>query len=165
MVRLVPTAAEYEEMLRGADLRVTQPRLAVLSAVFQNPHADAHAITLTVRDGLGEVSHQTIYNALGALTGAGLLRLIQPPDSPARYESRVRDNHHHLVCRTCGAIEDVDCAVGAVPCLTPSDDHGFEIDEAEVVFRGICPRCSQTSAHDPRTPETPETTKRRNPDV
>ncbi|GAA3057934.1 Fur family transcriptional regulator [Pseudonocardia yunnanensis] len=129
-------------MLRGAALRVTRPRVAVLSAVHDHPHADTASIIGIVRDDLGEVSHQAVYDVLGALTTAGLVRRIQPPGSLVRYEARVGDNHHHVVCRSCGAIADVDCAVGTTPCLTASDDHGFAIDEAEVVYRGLCPECS-----------------------
>ena len=129
-------------MLRGAALRVTRPRVAVLSAVHDHPHADTASIIGIVRDDLGEVSHQAVYDVLSALTTAGLVRRIQPPGSLARYESRVGDNHHHVVCRSCGAIADVDCAVGTTPCLTASDDHGFAIDEAEVIYRGLCPGCS-----------------------
>ena len=138
----MPTTAELEEMLRGATLRVTRPRLAVLEAVHAHPHADTDAILAASRDGLGAVSHQAVYDVLRALTDAGLVRRIQPPGSVARYESRVGDNHHHVVCRSCGAIADVDCAVGDTPCLTASDDHGFAIDEAEVVYRGLCPDCT-----------------------
>ncbi len=141
----MPTAAEYEELLRGADLRVTRPRVAVLTAVYDHPHADTNSIIGLVRDDLGEVSHQAVYDVLRVFTDAGLLRHIQPPGSVARYESRVGDNHHHVVCRSCGAIADVDCAVGDTPCLQPSDDHGFAIDEAEVVYRGLCPDCSTAS--------------------
>jgi len=133
-------------MLRGASLRVTRPRVAVLSAVHHHPHADTSAIISAVREDLGEVSHQAVYDILRALTVAGLVRCIEPPGSVARYEARVGDNHHHIVCRACGAIADVDCAVGSAPCLTPSDDHGFVIDEAEVVYRGLCPSCSTTTA-------------------
>jgi Fe2+ or Zn2+ uptake regulation protein len=129
-------------MLRGAALRVTRPRVAVLSAVHDHPHADTASIIGIVRDDLGEVSHQAVYDVLGALTTAGLVRRIQPPGSLVRYEARVGDNHHHVVCRSCGAIADVDCAVGTTPCLTASDDHGFAIDEAEVIYRGLCPDCS-----------------------
>jgi Fe2+ or Zn2+ uptake regulation protein len=100
-----------------------------------------------VRADLGEVSHQAVYDVLRALTTADLVRCIEPPGSVARYEARVGDNHHHIVCRSCGAIADVDCAVGPAPCLTPADDHGFVIDEAEVVFRGLCPDCSSTTPH------------------
>ena len=143
----MPTTAEYEVMLRANDLRVTRPRVAVLNAVYAHPHADTGAIVGTVRDDIGDVSHQTVYNALQALTGAGLVRHIQPPGSVARYESRVGDNHHHVVCRACGTIADVDCAVGEAPCLTPADDHGYVIDEAEVVYRGLCPECSGRSVN------------------
>jgi Fur family ferric uptake transcriptional regulator len=131
-------------MLRGVSLRVTRPRLAVLTAVHGHPHADTDSIIGVVRGDLGEVSHQAVYDVLRALTGAGLLRRIQPPGSVARYEARVGDNHHHVVCRSCGAIADVDCAVGDAPCLTASDAHGFVIDEAEVVYRGLCPDCSSS---------------------
>ncbi|MCU1629530.1 MAG: Fur family transcriptional regulator [Pseudonocardia sp.] len=131
-------------MLRGVALRVTRPRLAALFAVHDHPHADTDSIIRVVREDLGEVSHQAVYDVLRALTAAGLVRRIQPAGSPARYESRVGDNHHHVVCRSCGAIADVDCAVGTTPCLTASDDHGFAIDEAEVVYWGLCPGCSTT---------------------
>ena len=136
------TALDFPQMLRGAALRVTRPRVAVLSAVYAHPHADTDSIIDAVRRELPEVSHQAVYDVLRALTAAGLVRRIQPPGSVARYESRVGDNHHHVVCRSCGRIADVDCAVGAAPCLSASDDHGFSIDEAEVVYRGLCPDCS-----------------------
>ncbi|HEX6351800.1 Fur family transcriptional regulator [Actinophytocola sp.] len=136
---------DFEYMLRGAELRVTRPRVAVLSAVHDHPHADTDSIIGLVRAELGGVSHQAVYDVLRALTAAGLLRRIEPPGSVARYEARVGDNHHHVVCRSCGAIADVDCAVGEAPCLTASDDHGFTIDEAEVVYRGLCPDCSATT--------------------
>ena len=132
-------------MLRGAGLRVTRPRVAVLTAVHDHPHADTDSLIGVVREDLGEVSHQAVYDVLRALTTAGLLRRIQPSGSVARYESRVGDNHHHVVCRSCGVIADVDCAVGHVPCLTASGDHGFVIDEAEVTYWGLCPDCSTTS--------------------
>ena len=121
---------------------MTRPRLAVLTAVHEHPHADTGSIIDAVREDLGEVSLQAVYDVLRALTDAGLVRRIQPSGSVARYESRVGDNHHHVVCRSCGAIADVDCAVGETPCLTASDDHGFEIDEAEVIYWGLCPDCS-----------------------
>ncbi|ODU03550.1 MAG: transcriptional repressor [Pseudonocardia sp. SCN 72-86] len=140
------TTADYERMLRGASLRVTRPRVAVLSAVHDDPHADTASIIGAVRTELGEVSHQAVYDVLRALTAAGLVRCIQPPGSLARYESRVGDNHHHVVCRSCGVIADVDCAVGAAPCLTASDSHGFAIDEAEVVYWGLCPACATAAA-------------------
>lgn len=129
-------------MLRGAALRVTRPRVAVLTAVYEHPHADTDSIIGVVREDLGEVSHQAVYDVLRALTAAGLVRRIEPSGSVARYESRVGDNHHHVVCRSCGAIEDVDCAVGDAPCLNASDGHGFAIDEAEVTYWGLCPTCS-----------------------
>lgn len=133
---------DYERLLRGAALRVTRPRLAVLSAVHDHPHADTDSIIGIVREGLGGVSHQAVYDVLRALTTAGLLRRIEPQGSVARYEARVGDNHHHVVCRSCGAIADVDCAVDDTPCLTASNDHGFVIDEAEIVYWGLCPDCS-----------------------
>ena len=138
----MPTTADYELMLRGADLRVTRPRVAVLAAVYAHPHADTDSIIGVVRDELGDVSHQAVYDVLRALTTTGLVRRIQPAGSVARYESRVGDNHHHVVCRSCGSIADVDCATGDTPCLTASDDQGFAIDEAEVVYWGLCPDCS-----------------------
>jgi Fur family ferric uptake transcriptional regulator len=144
----VPAPTDHptlEPLLRGAGLRVTKPRLAVLSAVHRHPHADTDALIGAVRRQLGEVSHQAVYDVLRALTGAGLVRKIQPAGSVARYESRVGDNHHHVVCRSCGAIADVDCAVGHTPCLTASDDHGFVVDEAEVVYWGTCPECAASS--------------------
>jgi Fur family ferric uptake transcriptional regulator len=133
---------ELERMLRDASMRVTAPRVAVLGAVCAHPHANTNSIIGFVREYDGGVSRQAVYDVLQALTDAKLLRRIQPPGSVARYESRVADNHHHLVCRSCGAIVDVDCAVGDAPCLTPSADHGFSIDEAEVVYQGLCPDCS-----------------------
>ncbi|GAA3392644.1 Fur family transcriptional regulator [Cryptosporangium minutisporangium] len=141
----MPTTSEFERMLRGASLRVTRPRLAVLHAVYERPHADTDSILGAVRADLGEVSHQTVYDVLRALTDARLVRRIEPAGSVARYESRVGDNHHHVVCRTCGVIADVDCAVGAAPCLTASADLGFAIDEAEVTYWGVCPGCSAAS--------------------
>ncbi|MEI2778360.1 MAG: Fur family transcriptional regulator [Tetrasphaera sp.] len=131
-----------EHRLREAGLRVTRPRVAVLAALRAHPHADTETIIARVRGELGAVSHQAVYDVLRALTDARLVRRIQPPGSLARYEARVGDNHHHLVCRSCGTIVDVDCAVGERPCLTASDDHGFAIDEAEVVYWGLCPDCS-----------------------
>jgi Fur family transcriptional regulator, stress-responsive regulator len=141
----MPTASDFERMLRRAALHVTRPRVAVLSAVHDHPHADTDSIIGAVRGILGEVSHQAIYDVLRALTAAQLVRRIQPPGSVARYEARVGDNHHHVVCRSCGVIADVDCAVGDTPCLTASDDHGFIIDEAEVVYWGLCPACSSST--------------------
>ncbi len=138
----MPTAIESELMLRGADLRVTRPRLAVLTAVHDHPHADTNTIVDAAREDLGDVSLQAVYNVLRALTVAGLVRRIEPAGSVARYELRVGDNHHHVVCRSCGVIADIDCATGTRPCLTPSEDHGFVIDEAEVTFWGLCPDCT-----------------------
>lgn len=138
----MPTTSDWERLLRGAPLRVTRPRLAVLAAVHASPHADTDSIIGAVRRELPAVSHQAVYDVLRALTAAGLVRRIQPSGSVARYESRVGDNHHHVVCRSCGAIADVDCAVGRAPCLTASDDHGFVVDEAEVVYWGTCPDCA-----------------------
>ena len=133
---------EPEEMLRAAALRVTRPRLAVLEAVRAHPHADADTIIGAVRDVLGSVSKQAVYDVLAALADAGLLRRIEPSGPPARFETRVGDNHHHVVCRSCGDIADVDCAVGEAPCLHASNDHGFTIDEADVIYWGTCPACT-----------------------
>ena len=136
------TTSDFEQMLRGAALRVTRPRVAVLRAVYAHPHADTDSIIGAVRMDLPKVSHQAVYDSLHALTEAGLVRRIQPSGHVARYESRVGDNHHHMICRSCGLIADVDCAVGEAPCLTASDDGGFSIDEAEVIYWGLCPDCS-----------------------
>ncbi|MGE5693918.1 MAG: Fur family transcriptional regulator [Candidatus Sericytochromatia bacterium] len=144
------TSPDYAEQLRMADLRVTRPRLAVLEAVVAHPHADTETILGAVRAALPDVSRQAVYDVLHALTVAGLLRRIQPRGSVARYETRVGDNHHHIVCRCCGAISDVDCAVGETPCLTASDDNGYVVDEAEVIYWGLCPDCaSQASRSQP----------------
>lgn len=131
-----------ESLLRGAGLRVTQPRLAVLRAVEHTPHADTATVLVAVRSELASVSHQAVYDVLDALTRAGLVRRIQPAGSVARYELRVGDNHHHVVCRDCGAVADVDCAVGLRPCLDASDSQGFVIDEAEVTYWGTCSACT-----------------------
>ena len=135
-----------EESLRAAALRVTRPRVALLDAVRDNPHADTESLIGAVRTELPGVSHQAVYDSLRALTSAGLVRRIQPSGSVARYETRVGDNHHHVVCRSCGAIADVDCAMGEAPCLTASPTQGFTIDEAEVIFWGTCPECSSQPA-------------------
>ncbi len=140
------TTPDFEQMLRGAALRVTRPRLAVLAAVHRHPHADTESIITAVREDLPEVSHQAVYDSLHTLTGAGLVRSIKPAGSVARYETRIGDNHHHVVCRSCGRIADVDCAVGHAPCLTASDNHGFAIDEAEVLYWGTCPDCSTSKS-------------------
>ena len=138
----MPTPLDAETLLRGASLRVTRPRIAVLSTVHAHPHADTESLIDRVRAGYGAVSHQAVYDVLHVLTDAGLVRRFQPAGSVARYEARVGDNHHHVVCRSCGAIADVDCATGETPCLTASDDGGFAIDEAEVVYWGRCPTCT-----------------------
>jgi len=152
----VPTTSDCERMLRNASLRVTRPRVAVLAAVHEHPHADTDSILTAVRADLGDVSHQAVYDVLRALTVAGLVRRIQPMGSLARYESRTGDNHHHVVCRSCGAIADADCAVGTTPCLTASHDHGFAIDEAEVIYWGWCPECSKAQPADqPSVQNTP----------
>ncbi|MEE2855154.1 MAG: Fur family transcriptional regulator [Actinomycetota bacterium] len=144
------STADYADRLRMADLRVTRPRVAVLEVVDANPHADTETIFSAVRVGLPEVSRQAVYDVLNALTTVGLVRRIQPLGMVARYESRVGDNHHHVVCRSCGIIADIDCAVGDAPCLTPSDDDnvldGFVLDEAEVIYWGLCADCSATGS-------------------
>lgn len=141
----MPEPVDVVDLLRGAGLRVTQPRIAALRAVHAHPHADTDSVIGLVRRDLGDVSTQAVYDVLRALTEAGLVRRIQPAGSVARYESRVADNHHHVVCRSCGAIADVDCAVGHAPCLTASDAHGFRIDEAEVTYWGTCPDCERVT--------------------
>jgi Fe2+ or Zn2+ uptake regulation protein len=134
--------SDFEAQLRAASLRVTRPRVAVLAALHDHPHVDTDTVISLVRAEHSAVSHQAVYDVLRALTEAGLVRRIEPAGAVARYESRVGDNHHHVVCRSCGAIADVDCVVGDAPCLAASDDHGFVIDEAEVVYWGTCPDCS-----------------------
>jgi Fe2+ or Zn2+ uptake regulation protein len=135
------TSVDIEALLRRHGLQVTAQRLAVLRAVSDRPHSTADDIAIVVRAEIGAISRQAVYDALAALTVKGLLRRIQPARSPARYETRVADNHHHLICRTCSRMVDVDCAVGDTPCLTAADDLGYEIDEAEVVYWGRCPEC------------------------
>ncbi|MFE4970350.1 Fur family transcriptional regulator [Streptomyces sp. NPDC056660] len=134
-----PTTADE---LRGAGLRVTAARVALLETVRNGDHLDVEGVASGVRERVGHISLQAVYDALHALTTAGLVRRIEPAGSPARFEGRVGDNHHHVLCRSCGAVADVDCAVGDAPCLTASDDHGFAIDEAEVIYWGLCPACS-----------------------
>jgi Fur family ferric uptake transcriptional regulator len=138
----VPPAADLEDALRAAGLRVTRPRLAVLDAVHAHPHVDTETLIGAARSRLGAVSHQAVYDVLRVLTDTGLVRRIQPQGLLARYEARTGDNHHHLVCRACGTIVDVDCATGSAPCLIPADDGGFVVDEAEVVYWGRCPSCA-----------------------
>jgi Fur family ferric uptake transcriptional regulator len=130
------------EVLRRCGVHVTAQRLAVLAAVSARPHATADDVTNSVRDEIGAISRQAVYDALGLLADKGLIRRIQPAGSSARYEDRTGDNHHHLICRACGHMVDVDCAVGAAPCLTPAHDAGYEVDEAEVIYWGYCPECS-----------------------
>ncbi|HEY1706499.1 MAG TPA: Fur family transcriptional regulator [Trebonia sp.] len=134
--------ASTADELRGVGLRITAARVALLEAVRAGDHLGADELASGVRARVGHISLQAVYDALHALTAAGLIRRIEPAGSPARFEGRVGDNHHHLVCRSCGVVVDVDCAVGEVPCLTAADDHGFSIDEAEVVYWGLCPACS-----------------------
>jgi Fur family ferric uptake transcriptional regulator len=146
---------ECAAALRASGLRVTAPRLAVLVALQSRPHSDTDTIIGLVRQDLGAVSAQAVYNVLAALVGVGLVRRIEPAGSPARYEVRVGDNHHHIVCRACGATTDVDCAVGERPCLTPSETSGYVLDEAEVTFWGLCPDCLSHAApaqHEEATP-------------
>ena len=145
--------SDLQQMLRDADLRVTRPRLAVLGAVHTLPHADTDALIGAARRELPDVAPQAVSDVLRALTIAGLVRRILPAGSVARYEARVGDNHHHLVCRSCGSITDVDCAVGEAPCLTAADDHGFVIEQAEVVYWGLCPTCSTRSRTRPLSTE------------
>lgn len=128
-------------LLRKHGIPVTAQRLAVLRAVSRHPHATADAIAEQVRADIGTISRQAVYDALATLSQKGLIRRIQPAGSPARYEDRVGDNHHHLICRSCGKTADVDCAVGEAPCLTAASDSGFRIDEAEVIYWGTCPEC------------------------
>jgi Fur family transcriptional regulator, stress-responsive regulator len=138
----VTVSQSTAEELRGAGLRVTAARVALLETVRDGDHLAIEAITSGVRARVGHISLQAVYEGLHALTAAGLLRRIEPAGGAPRYEGRLGDNHHHVVCRSCGVVADVDCAVGEAPCLTPSDDHGFAVDEAEVVYWGLCPACS-----------------------
>jgi Fe2+ or Zn2+ uptake regulation protein len=144
----VAGAVPGEDVLRARRLRVTRPRLAVLEVLGQGGHLEVEEIASKVRQRLDSVSTQAVYDVLGALSRAGLARRIEPAGSPARYEARTGDNHHHVVCRSCGVIADVDCAVGQAPCLDPSNAHGFEVDEAEVTFWGLCPICQARRADD-----------------
>jgi Fur family transcriptional regulator, stress-responsive regulator len=142
------TPVDSDALLRQHGLQVTAQRLAVLRAVSDRPHRTADDICTVVRAEIGAISRQAVYDSLTALTDKGLLRRIQPAGSPARYEDRVGDNHHHLICRTCNEMIDVDCAVGDTPCLTAADDSGYEVDEAEVIYWGRCPQCTAaTTSH------------------
>lgn len=144
---MVPVADGIEQVLRDHGVQVTAQRLALLRAVSAHPHATADDLASEVRSAIGAVSRQAVYDSLGVLADKGLIRRIQPAGSAARYEDRVADNHHHLICRVCGVTFDIDCAVGEVPCLTADDDHGFEIDEAEVVYWGRCASCRTSAPH------------------
>ncbi|WP_027342555.1 Fur family transcriptional regulator [Hamadaea tsunoensis] len=137
-----------EERLRSVGLRVTRPRLAVLDVLTGGGHFEVDEVTRLVRDRLDSVSTQAVYDVLGALSRAGLARRIEPAGSPALYEARTGDNHHHVVCRGCGEVADVDCTVGSAPCLDPNTAHGFEVDEAEVTFWGLCPACQSLRGAD-----------------
>jgi Fur family transcriptional regulator, stress-responsive regulator len=148
----VPEDNELQQLLRGVGLRITGPRLAVLGAVRALPHADTDTIIQAARGELPDVSHQAVYDVLRVLTTTGLVRRIQPSGSVARYEARVGDNHHHAVCRSCGTITDIDCAVGEAPCLDIPETDGFTVDEAEVIYWGLCPACSTTSPEQQTTP-------------
>lgn len=138
--------AEPAELLRQHGIQVTAQRLAVLRAVTAQPHCTADVVADVARAEIGAISRQSVYDALGVLVGEGLIRRIQPAGSPARYEARVGDNHHHMICRDCGFTADVDCAVGSAPCLQAADDHGFHVDEAEVIYWGRCAACAATAA-------------------
>jgi Fur family ferric uptake transcriptional regulator len=151
------TATDPKERLRSVGLRVTAPRLAVLHELERLAHADADALAAAVRTHHHAVSTQAVYDVLRVLTERGLTRRIEPSGSTARYENRVGDNHHHLVCRRCGDIADVECVVGAAPCLDPADTNGFTVDEAEVVFWGMCPTCRANPPSDPSHTEPPST--------
>ncbi|HEX7659188.1 MAG TPA: Fur family transcriptional regulator [Pseudonocardiaceae bacterium] len=142
------TGRTVRELLKAAGLRTTAPRVAVLTWLSEHPHTTADQVLAGVRPGLGSVSTQAIYDVLNAFTRARLVRRIEPAGHPARYETRTGDNHHHLVCRVCGRTEDVDCAVGAAPCLTPADTVGYQVDEAEVVYWGLCPDCQPETNSD-----------------
>lgn len=150
--------ADPAEQLRGRGIRVTAQRLAVLRAVAAEPHITAEAVAEAVRSEIGAISLQSVYDALGVLAAEGLIRRIQPAGSPARFEDRVGDNHHHLICRVCGRVVDVDCAVGSAPCLSAADDRGYEIDEAEVAYWGRCPECLARRAGTDEVADGPDAT-------
>jgi Fur family ferric uptake transcriptional regulator len=154
-VIVIPVGRDAETVLRSCGLAVTAQRLAVLRAVQRRPHATAEEIEEAARTEIGAISRQAVYDALAALADRGLIRRIQPARSPARYEDRVGDNHHHLVCRGCGRTVDVDCALGAAPCLEAAEDHGFLIDEAEVVYWGLCPECRSGTTAAATAPAAP----------
>lgn len=152
----MPVAAESVRRLREAGLRVTAPRLAVLAVLADHPHATADVVARLARENLGRVSTQAVYDVLAACTEAGLVRRIEPAGSPARFETRTGDNHHHLVCRSCGRVTDAECAVGTRPCLAPRDEAGYLLDEAEVVYWGLCPGCQSAENPDEGTDEKGE---------
>ena len=145
MIYAVGVATDPADLLRQSGIQVTAQRLAVLRAVAGRPHITADGVAEVARAEIGAISLQSVYDALGVLVAEGLVRRIQPAGSPARFEDRVGDNHHHLICRICGRLVDVDCATGSAPCLTASDDRGYEIDEAEVAYWGRCPDCQRQS--------------------
>ena len=142
-------SSDPADLLRQHGIQVTAQRLAVFRAVSGQPHVTVDRVAEVVRAEIGAISHQSVYDALGILVANGLVRRIQPAGSPARFEARVGDNHHHLICRICGRVVDVDCAVGSAPCLTAADDQGFEIDEAEVAYWGRCPDCLAHARNSP----------------
>jgi Fur family ferric uptake transcriptional regulator len=156
-------ATDRAALLRERGIHVTAQRLAVLRAVSGQPHITADAVADAVRAEIGAISLQSVYDALSMLVSEGLIRRIQPSGSPARFEDRVGDNHHHLICRSCGRVVDVDCAVGAVPCLTPRDDRGYQIDEAEVAYWGRCPDCVDRSRSKTPLTKNPPKDRKRNP--
>lgn len=149
----MPEQGATGRLLRSHGLRATRPRATVLEVLGDGGHLGVDAIAARVRDRLGSVSTQAVYDVLSVLSRAGLVRRVEPAGSPARYEARTGDNHHHVVCRGCGAIDDVDCATRSAPCLEPTGSHGFEIDEAEVTFWGLCPACQRRRAGERATPE------------
>lgn len=155
------------DLLRQRGIQVTAQRLAVLRAVAGHPHIAADAVAEIVRNEIGAISLQSVYDALGLLVSERLIRRIQPSGSPARFEDRVGDNHHHLICRSCGRVVDIDCAVGAAPCLTPLDDRGYQVDEAEVAYWGRCPDCLEQSRRSSRTgpPAASQSGQRRTADA
>ncbi|OBA42786.1 transcriptional repressor [Gordonia sp. 852002-51296_SCH5728562-b] len=159
MVGVMQDRQALVQQLREAGMRVTAPRLAVLEVLAEHPHSTADVVARGVREQLGAVSTQTVYDVLRSCTENGLLRSIEPAGSAVRYETRTADNHHHLVCRTCGEIVDIDCVVGQAPCLVPDDDHGYTIDEAEVTFWGQCPRCRAAASNSNPSNVKPSTPK------
>lgn len=151
--------ADVEQLLREHGVQVTAQRLAIVQSVSSHPHATADQLADDVRSVIGSISRQAVYDSLGVLVDKQIIRRIQPAGSAARYEDRVGDNHHHLICRGCGSMFDIDCAVGEVPCLTADDDHGFEIDEAEVIYWGRCPSCRDRHTAESTTGRTARTSQ------